>query len=436
MYLTPRFFALLAITALLAAVAYWLPALYPAAIIVLIALVALTIADAITAFAAIRVKARRTMPQLFCIGSKNKVSIEVESEAGIKVHLRIQDELPPEMCYHDAQYDTSLSSRETATYNYTLEPKERGKFSYGDIIVFARTPLQLIERKIRIATDRAHIEVYPNFKRLEHVELAAISTTQHEGEKRQLRPIGQTDFEHIRDYVPGDEYRHINWKATARTGRLEVNTYQEQRAQNVMCIIDKGRTMQRTFNNMALLDHAINSTLALSYCVLKHHDMAGTMTFDAKIDTTVPPSQKKNQIKLILRSLYDQQVTYSESDFSPLPTHLDKALHSRSLVVLFTDFNTLNQMRRQLPYFRMIARKHCLLIVFFRDKEVEALADITPSNDKEYKQQAIAENFILQQQTIAAELRQNGIYSLHTTVKDMPANTVRTYLTMKQQGVI
>ena len=436
MYLTPRFFVLTALTAFIAAVAYWLPALYPIAIIALIALIALSLIDAVLVFTTISVKAKRTMPQLFCLGSKNEVTIKVKSEKKRKVYLRIQDELPPEMCYHDAVFTTSLKQGETALYRYTLEPKERGRFSYGDIIAFARTPLQLIERKIRIATDRDHIDVYPNFKHLDHVELAAISTTQYDGEKRQLRTIGQTDFEHIRDYVAGDEYRHINWKATARTGRLQTNTYQEQRAQNVMCLIDKSRTMQRTFNNIALLDHAINSTLALSYCVLKHHDMAGTLTFDAKIDTMVPPSQKKNQLKLILRSLYDQRVTYSESDFSPLPTRLDKSLHSRSLVVLFTDFNTLNQMRRQLPYFKMIARKHCLLIVFFRDTEVEELANITPSNDKEYKQQALAENFILQQQTIAAELRQNGIYSVHTTVKDMPVNTVRTYLTMKQQGII
>jgi uncharacterized protein (DUF58 family) len=167
-----------------------------------------------------------------------------------------------------------------------------------------------------------------------------------------IRRIGHTqEFEQIRSYVQGDDIRTINWQATARRNELMVNSYQDERAQSIYCLIDKGRIMQSPFDGLTLLDYAINSSLVLSNIALHKHDKAGIITFSNKINQTLLADRKSGQLHRILDMLYHQQTLFQESDYEALYIHVKKQIKQRSLLIIYTNFETVNSMRRQLASF-------------------------------------------------------------------------------------
>lgn len=218
------------------------------------------------------------------------------------------------------------------------------------------------------------------------------------GIKRIRRPGNNTEFEQIKDYVKGDDYRAINWKATARTSRLMVNVYNEERSQQVFCVIDKGRLMQQTSEGMTYLDWAINAAQVLSFVSIHREDKAGLITFGGKMDTLLPADRNAGQMQAILESLYRQQTVFDESDYAALVTTIGQRVQRRSLLVLFTNFSTVGATRRQLPYLRQLARRHRVLVVFFRDEELESFVQRKPTTEEDYFQQVTAEQDVANRQ--------------------------------------
>ena len=182
-----------------------------------------------------------------------------------------------------------------------------------------------------------------------------MSNNLHEMGLKRIRRIGHnTDFEQIKDYIPGDDYRTINWRATARRHQLMVNQYQEERSQPVYSVIDKGRMMQQAFAGMTLLDYAINAALVLSYVAVRKEDKAGLVTFSDGFDTFVSASNQPGHIRRLQEALYAEQTQFAESDFSALLVGLSHRVSRRSLMVLYTSFTGLVSLRRQLPYLRRL----------------------------------------------------------------------------------
>jgi len=244
------------------------------------------------------------------------------------------------------------------------------------------------------------------------------------------------EFEQVKEYVQGDDYRTLNWTATARKGQLMVNNYTDEKSQQVYCIIDKGRVMKMPFEGMSLLDYAINASLVLSNVALLKHDKAGLVTFSEQVGAFLPANSKPVQMQSIREVLYNQKTRYLESDFEQLYAVLRRKISQRSLIILFTNFESLTGMRRHLPYLRKIASHHLLLTVFFENTELKSLVSAPATNVEEVYTKTVAEKFAFEKRLIAKELQQYGILSILTPPQDLTVNAINKYVELKARQAI
>lgn len=379
---------------------------------------------------------RREAPERLSNGDENPISIYLENHFSFTIQLQIIDEIPFQFQKRDLVFTTSLKSSETQIVEYLLRPTKRGTYNFGAVNVFVKSPLGLIKRRFQFSQDK-EVAVYPSFLQMRAYELMAISNRLTDLGVKKIRRIGQSqEFEQIRQYVQGDDVRTINWKATARRNDLMVNAFQEEKSQNIYSLIDKGRVMQMPFDGLTLLDYAINATLVLSNIAIYKQDKAGLITFSEKVGQTLMAEKRAGQMTKILDTLYKQKTRYQETDYEALYIHCKTYLRQRSLLLLYTNFETLTSMRRQLPYFRKIAKDHLLMIVFFENTELRALLEKPAKTTEEVYHKTIAEKYFYEKQQIVRELAQYGIQSLLTAPQNLTVSTVNKYLELKSRGMI
>jgi uncharacterized protein (DUF58 family) len=244
------------------------------------------------------------------------------------------------------------------------------------------------------------------------------------------------EFEQIKEYVMGDDIRSINWKATAKKYQLMVNQHQDEKSQAVYMIIDKGRVMKMPFNGLSLLDYAVNATLVLSNIIIKKHDKAGMFTFSKKVENRIAAEKRSAQMQLILENLYNIKTNFFESDFSRLYVDIKKNIPNRSLLILYTNFETIDALNRQLKYLKAIAKNHLLVVIFFENTELKSLTTDVAENTQAIFDKAIAEKFQFEKKLIAQELRKYGIFSLLTAPSNLTLDSINTYLEIKARGMI
>jgi uncharacterized protein (DUF58 family) len=244
------------------------------------------------------------------------------------------------------------------------------------------------------------------------------------------------EFEQIKEYVPGDDVRNINWKATAKRNDLMVNQFQDEKSQPVYSVIDKGRVMKMPFNKLSLLDYAINATLVISNIALKKHDKAGMFTFSRKVEDRVVAQRRNAQMNLLLETLYNIKTDFSESDFSRLYIEVKHYIKQRSLLLLYTNFETLDALHRQLPYLQAIAKTHLLVVIFFENTELKEYLTKSAETTHQIFEKTIAEKFIFEKKLIVNELQKYGIQSILTAPEDLTVNTINKYLEIKARGLI
>lgn len=379
------------------------------------------------------IQAFRQCADRFSNGDENKVNIRVESNYPHAVSVEVVDEIPFIFQKRDVSFRMKLQANDGKTISYHLRPTSRGIYSFGHIRVFVTGQLGLLSRRYTCG-EAIDIKVYPSYLMLHRYELLAISDNLTELGIKRIRRVGHhTEFEQIKEYVKGDDYRTINWKASARRHQLMVNVYQDERSQQIYNVIDKGRVMQQAFRGMTLLDYAINASLVLSYVAMRKEDKAGIATFNEHFDTFVPASRQPGHMQTLLESLYSQQTTFGETDFSSLCVHFNKHVNKRSLLILYTNFSGLGSMNRQLAYLQQLNRQHRLLVVFFEDADLKNYI-ATPAKDTEdYYRHVIAEKFAFEKRLIVTTLKQHGIYSLLTTPENLSVDVINKYLEMKSR---
>ena len=380
--------------------------------------------------------ARREAPDRLSNGDENPLSIYLENHYNFPVQIQVIDEIPFQFQKRDLMFRTALKVAETQILAYTLRPTKRGEYSFGAVNVYVKSPIRLLKRRYQFSQDKM-VVVYPSFLQMRAYELMAISSRLTELGVKKIRKIGQSqEFEQIRQYVQGDDVRSINWKATARRNDLMINAFQEEKSQNVYCLIDKGRVMQMPFDGLSLLDYAINATLVLSNIAIYKQDKAGIITFSDRMGQVLLADRKAGQMTKILNVLYKQKTRFLETDYEALYIHTKTYIRQRSLFLLFTNFETVTSMQRQLPYFRKLAKDHLLIIVFFENTELRALLDKPTYTTEEIYLKTIAEKYFYEKQRIIKELGQFGIQALLTAPQNLTVNTVNKYLELKSRGII
>ena len=437
MFLTKRFYIFCIAVATLLGLGYLFPGVFIAGRLLLLSLIILTTFDLFQLYKIKKgINASRTCSERFSNGDYNAVRLIIDNNYHFSVNLTIIDEIPVIFQDRNIRFITKINSRETKTITYQLRPVKRGEYSFGKIRVFTSTSIGLISRRYSLGIPQT-VKVYPSYIMLHQYELMAISNNLSELGIKKIRKIGHhTEFESIKEYVKGDDYRTINWKASARRHNLMVNVFQDERSQQIYSVIDKGRLMQSAFNGMTFLDRAINASLVLSYVAIHRDDKAGIVTFEEKFDTFIPASKQSGQMQNILESLYKQQTTFGESDYSSLYIHINKYISKRSLLIIYTNFDSLVGMERQVAYLRQLARQHVVLAVFFENVELNNFAAKKPDTTEDYFKQVVAEKFIFEKRLIVSKLKQYGIYSLLTDPENLSVNVINKYLELKSKRII
>ncbi len=430
MFLRRRFYLLLLTVALITGAGFGFAPLYTVGRLLTLALFLATFTDIVLLWHKRAVTAERHLSTRFSNGDDNPVTISVESTYPFPVRFEVIDELPFQFQQRD---NTSHISSFTSQFSFktSLRPTRRGIYSFGHVMVFASTRLGLVERRYRCAAP-CDVSVYPSYQKLHQYELMAISRNLQEPGIKRIRRIGHnTEFEHIRDYLKGDDYRTINWRTTARLSRPMVNVYQDERSQQVFSIVDKGRVMQQAFEGMTVLDYAINASLALSYVAMRKEDRAGLITFADSVGTFVAADRRSGHINKLMETLYAEQTDFGETDFSALSVAVGRHINKHSLLILYTNFMGLVSLQRQLPFLQQIARRHRLLVVFFEDVELLQFMATPATTKEEVCQHEVAEKFAAEKQLISATLRQYGILSLLTTPQDLSVGVINRYLAIR-----
>ena len=215
-----------------------------------------------------------------------------------------------------------------------------------------------------------------------------------------------------------------------------VNQFQDEKSQPIYSVIDKGRIMKMPFNGLSLLDYAINATLVISNVALKKQDKAGMFSFSKKVENIVVAERRNSQMNLIMESLYNVNTDFFESDFSRLYADIKRNLTHRSLILLYTNFETLDGLYRQLPYLKGIAKNHLLVVIFFKNVELNSLIENKAETIQKVYDKVIAEKFAFEKRLIVNELKKFGIYSILTEPENLTVNTINKYLEIKSRGLI
>lgn len=418
-------------------VSFMVPNLYGAVKVLFYLLVLFVIVDVLLLFASKgKIEGRRVLPDKLSNGDDNPVQLKINNTYLFQVVIKIIDEIPFQFQKRDFGLASKIASGNGKTYDYQLRPTERGVYSFGSLNIFASSPIGFLARKYSF--DQAQeVPVYPSFLQLQKYDLIAFTNRLHEYGLKKIRRIGHTmEFEQIKDYVLGDDIRNINWKATAKRGQLMVNQFQDEKSQPIYSIIDKGRVMKMPFNGLSLLDYAINATLVISNIALKKQDKAGMFSFSNKIENRVVAERRSSQMNLILETLYNLETNFVESDFSRLYVDVKRNLNQRSLLLLYTNFETLDALHRQLPYLLAIAKQHLLVVIFFENTELNEFAAKKAETVHQIFEQTMAEKFIYEKKLIVNELRKHGIQTILTKPESLTINTINKYLEIKARGLI
>ncbi|MGI8583281.1 MAG: DUF58 domain-containing protein [Chitinophagaceae bacterium] len=437
LFLTTRFYMVMVVCILFFVVSFFFPALSEIPKICFQGFLVLVLLDYFFLFLSGKEPmARRIISERLSNGDENKIELEIKNEFSFPVNMQIIDELPEQMQIRDWKRKAYFKSNEQLRFIYTLRPVQRGEYHFGNILLFVSSLLGLLIRRITIAAEEM-VPVYPSFIQLRKYDLLSGATIQTETGSKRLRKIGHSmEFEQIKEYVHGDDIRTLNWKASARKGGLMVNTYADEKSQQVYCVIDKGRLMKMPFGGLTLLDYAINSCLVLSNVCLKKQDRVGVITFSNKLGSVLAADKKAIQKENILQLLYNQKTAFQESDFEMLYMQIRNRIKHRSLVILFTNFESLSGLKRQLDYLRSIASHHLLLVVFFENTELHQLTVSEAKNIEQVYVKTIAEKFAFEKRLIVKELMKYGILSILTSPQKLTINIINKYLELKARQAI
>lgn len=436
-YFTRFFFLLFTAVILIFAISFAIPTLYFVGQVGILVLIGMTFLDILLTFIAKEpLQFERKVQHRLNLGDKNEVKLIVTNRLNQPVNFDLHEGFPVEMQERSKMFKGLLLPNGNKSFEYDFIPKERGEYKFGNAFFIISSVFNLVSRKILIECEES-VSVYPSVLQMKQFELLVFQQQKTSSGIKKIRKIGNTsEFEQIRNYVQGDEVKTINWKATSRKNELMVNQYQEEKSQHIYCIIDKSRNMQVQFDGLSMLDYSINSTLVLSNIALRKGDKTGLITFSDKIGSQLPADRSGGQMRRIIEELYNQKTHFLEPNYELLYQSIRRTIKTRSLLVLFTNFETEFAMRRALPMLRRINQKHVLVVVFFQNTDLQELAFQQVKNIKDIYQSTVAERMTSMKGRITQELKQNGIQTILTLPSDLSINTINKYLELKAKGAI
>jgi uncharacterized protein (DUF58 family) len=424
--------------AVLGALAAFRPSLVAPMLAVDGGVVLLAVVDAILASGAL-VAVEREAPRVLSIGRANPVRLHLRSRSRRPLDVTVTDDRPADAAADDLPGRARLPPRGRETVVYHLRPTRRGLAELGDHHLRYPSPLGLWQRQLRLRA-RAEIKVYPDVTAVRTYELLARQSR----ESLMVRAIrlrgGESEFDHLREYGPDDEFRHIDWRATARRGSFIVRELQQERNQTVVCALDCGRLMTAESEGLAQLDHALNAALMTAHVASRAGDQVGLFAFDAEARVFVPPVGGRRAVHRVVQAAYDIHPKLVETDFDVARGQLLRRLRKRALVILFSQVIDDVSARGLLGLVRSLPPRHLPLCVLFRDGDLDRLAEppgglaTAPAADLHIA--AAAAEAISWRDRLVRDLKASGALTLHVSPRDLTPAVVNRYLRIKAQHLL
>lgn len=381
----------------------------------------------------LRVGVQRTAPEVMSLSRRNAVTLRLRAESRGVRRVELVDDLFEGARALELPLRVRLKGKGATSVRYHVEPTLRGAHVLGDHHVRLPSLLGLwtLQRRIRA---QQPVRVYPDLKQLQEFdalsrqdrELSTVRASRHKG--------GESEFARLRDHVPDDDSRRVDWKATARRQKLTVREYQLESDQSIMFLLDAGRVMTGIDSGLSRFDHALNATLMLAHVAARGGDRVGALGFDDTLRVLMTPQAGSKASRSIIQATYDLFPRLVEPDFDLAFQSLSARVKSRALVIVFThviDFSAAETLLRRV---RAIGRRHLPLVICFRDLDVEALADPKAGSDI-YLKGAAAEH-LRWQRTLMHDLRRGGALVLETTARELTGKLVSRYLEIKAQRLL
>lgn len=437
MFLTRRALLLLLLAAPFLVLATWAPALQWVALGYALLAALLIALDWRLAGSAAQFEAERAHDSRLSLGAENPVTLTVRrrpgQEGGAARPLWVRDEPPEAFLIERRILEGELPAHGSWQGGYHVRPLRRGDYAFGDINLRWQGPLGLVVRqgKQEAATP---VRVYPNLLDVRRYDLMLRQNRLQELGLRNARLPGQgSEFERLREYLPDDEYRRINWKATARRHRPITAEYQTERSQNIVAVLDTGRMMQSPVAEIAKLDYAVNAVLLLAYVATGLGDKVGLLTFADEVGQYVRPLAGRGQFYRMLELLYRVEAQPVEPDYHRALSYLALQQRRRSLVVIFTDLSGGASLQALLAHLALLARHNLPLVVTISDPDVHAAARQLPADSLAVYQRAAATSLLQEREMTLESLQRQGVLTLDVPANQLSLAVIDRYLALKRR---
>lgn len=376
--------------------------------------------------------AARDLSSRLSLGVEHKVKLSLASRSGRSLPFTVRDEMPDSFELRSELIPGQLPAGGVIEITYTILPLQRGAFDFGAVVLRVGGAAGLLQRQISLRVPSS-VKVYPNFKEIGHYELLAKIDERDEfvRKPRHVRAVG-TDFESLRPYIPGEDPRSIDWKASARRGAPIARNRQIERGQQIAVLLDSGRLMAGLVGKYTKLEHALNAAVMLSYVAQKRGDALAVASFSNKIESFLPMMRGPALLPRVLESLYAVQVRQVESDYWQVIAEAMQLLRRRSLVILLTDVLDASASAGLINNLARAAARHLVLCVVLSEPKIRALAAQVPTTLAETYRKAAAADLLRRRRLALEQMRARGILVLETDPEHLTVHLVRRYLEIRQ----
>lgn len=373
----------------------------------------------------------------FAMGAETEVRLHLQNASNRSVSLIVKDEYPPQMALSGMrEARVNVEAQRTATLIYGVTPPRRGRFEFGKTALRFRSRFRLVWCQINVVEPVA-VKVYPNMRRAREAELKALGARSVVSSHRKTSWRGEgREFESMRDYVRGDELRHISWTATARRGKLTTRQYQIERDQTILIALDAGRLMTARIEQETKLDSAVHATLALFSAAGRAGDNAGLVVFGRRIKSYLPPSRGRDHIEAALEALYAVEPEMIEPSYPHAFEFIAANSKRRALVVLLTDLVDEEGSKELLTSLHILRPRHLPLVVTIADRDLKAVVRQTPESVRDLFTQSVAEEIIHHREAALRLVESIGGLALDVTAAALAPALLETYLRVKERGLL
>jgi len=371
---------------------------------------------------------------ILSLGVENPVVLRLQNRGPVEVRVQARESLADTFIPQRVTLAFAIGPGGEGMAPYSVWPTRRGEYPFAPLSVRLLSRLGLFWRQRTMALEGS-VRVYPDVSALRQLELATRRNRMAEIGLRRVRWIGSgTEFESLREYGPDDDFRQIDWKATARLGRAVARQHQIERSQPILLVVDAGRLMTPEFEGLSRLDHAINTALLLAYVALGRGDRVGLLTFGERLHRFIPPLAGPAVLPSLMEGLFDLKPTLKEADYSGAFEALAARQQKRALIVVFSEVSSLEASDELVCHLSILAPRHLPLVVCVRDVELYSRVERHAHGERGVLEKVAALSLIEERSAALTHLEKRGVLVVDVRPGDLNLAVVDRYLELKGRG--